>query len=111
MESNTREDILEAAKELLQRMVEVNGVDVADIACALMTTTKDLNAEFPAAAARELGWSRVPLWCGCEMDVPGSLPYCLRILILWNTEKGADEVVPIYIKGAKVLRPDLAVEG
>ena len=104
VESNTKEDIIQATKELLQKLVEVNGVKREEIACVILTTTPDLDAEFPAAAARELGWSQVALLCGHEMSVPGSLPRCLRILLLWNTEKTADELVYVYLKGAKELR-------
>ena len=102
--ANAREDILAAAKELLQGMVRANGVGVEDVACIFFTTTQDLNAEFPAVGARELGFSDTPLLCGHEMDVPGSLPMCLRILILFNTEKRADDIVHIYIRGAQGLR-------
>lgn len=104
VDANTGEDILAAAKELLQGMVSANGVQEEDVACILFTTTPDINAEFPAAAAREMGLSQVPLLCGHEMNVPGSLPMCLRILILFNTEKSAEEIVHVYIKGAKELR-------
>jgi chorismate mutase len=102
--TNTQEDILAAAKELLQEMVQVNGVQEEDVACILFTTTPDLNAAFPAAAARELGLSQIPMLCGHEMNVPGSLPMCLRILILINTKKSAEEIVHIYIRGARELR-------
>jgi len=104
VDANTREDILAATKELLREMISVNGVEAEDVACILFTTTPDLNAEFPAAAARELGLSQVPLLCGHEMNVPGSLPMCLRILILFNTEKRADEIVHVYTNGAQGLR-------
>ena len=102
--TDTKEDILAAAKELLQEMVQANGVQEEDVACILFTTTPDLKAAFPAAAARELGLSGVPMLCGHEMNVPGSLPMCLRILILINTEKSAAEIVHIYIRGAVELR-------
>ena len=102
--TNTQENILAAAKELLQEMVLVNGVQEEDVACILFTTTPDLNAAFPAAAARELGLSQIPMLCGHEMNVPGSLPMCLRILILINTKKSAEEIVHIYIRGARELR-------
>ena len=108
VESNTRDGIIRATKELLQRMTAVNGVKEEDVSCAIFTATQDLNAEFPAVAARELGWSNVALLCEQEMNVPDSLPRCLRILLLWNTEKAIDEVVHVYLKGAKELRPDLA---
>lgn len=108
VESNTREAIVEAAKELLQTMIDANGIDMDDVASAFFTTTPDLNAEFPAVAARQLGWTAVPLLCGHEMGVPGSLPLCLRILLHVNTEKSPREVVHVYIRGARALRPDLA---
>ena len=104
MDENTREHILEATRELLQMMTEANGIEVEDVCSVIFTTTPDLNAEFPAVAARELGWSDAALLCGHEMDVPGSLSMCLRILIHFNTEKSPDELVHVYIKGAKNLR-------
>jgi chorismate mutase len=104
VENNTKEDILNAGKELLQKMIEANGLVPEDVACAIFTTTQDLNAEFPAAAARQLGWSHTALLCAQEMNVPGSLQRCLRILILYNTEKSAEEIVHVYIKGATTLR-------
>ena len=104
VDSNTREDILMATKELLQKMVDANGIRVEDVASVIFTTTPDLNGEFPAAAARQMGWSNAAFLCGHEMDVPGSLPRCLRILILFNTEKRPEDIVHVYIKGAKNLK-------
>ena len=104
VENNTGEDILAATKELLQNMIEANDLKAEDIAYAYFTTTTDLNAEFPAVAARQLGWTNVALLCGHEMNVVGSLSKCLRVLVLVNTEKSADEIVHVYIKGAENLR-------
>ena len=104
---NTRDAIVTASKELLQEMIVANEVSIDDIAGILLTTTPDLNAEFPAAAARELGWSQVALICGHEMNVPGSLPQCLRILMLINTEKQAKDIVHIYLREAKQLRTEI----
>lgn len=104
VDKNTKEDILSAGKELLQKMVEANGIVPENVACAIFTTTPDLDAEFPAGAARQLGWSHTALLCAQEMNVPGSLQKCLRILILYNTEKNADEIVHVYIKGATSLK-------
>jgi len=104
VESNTKEDILNAGKDLLQKMIDANGLVPENVACAIFTTTPDLNAEFPAAAARQLGWSHAALMCAQEMNVPDSLQRCLRILILYNTEKSAEEIVHVYIKGATTLR-------
>lgn len=104
VEANTKEDILAATRELLGKIIEVNGIQPEDVVSAIFTTTQDLNAEFPAVAARQLGWTEVPLLCGHEMAVPDSLALCLRILVHVNTEKRAGEMVHIYIKGAKNLR-------
>lgn len=104
VDANTSKDILASTKELLQQMVSANEVVAEDVACIFFTTTTDLDAEFPAAAARELGFSQAPLLCAHEMNVPGSLPMCLRILILFNTEKSAEEIIHVYTKGAQVLR-------
>ncbi len=105
--ANTRDDILAGARELLGKMVESNGVEVDSVASIVFTTTHDLNAEFPAVAAREMGFSGVALLCTHEMNVPGSLPQCLRVLILVNTEKSASDINHVYIRGAEVLRSDI----
>jgi chorismate mutase len=108
--SNTREAILDATTELLERMVKLNELDVDDVASAFFSTSPDLNAEFPAVAARvALGWDHTALSCMHEMNVPGSLPMCVRILLHVNTNKRADEVVHVYLRGARALRPDLAL--
>jgi len=103
---NKKEALGAATKELLQKMIKVNKVEISDIACILFTTTSDLNAAFPAAAARELGWTQIPLLCGHEMNVPGSLPGCLRVLVLVNTDKRNDEIVHVYLGGAVTLRDE-----
>jgi chorismate mutase len=103
---NTEEAIIATTKELLQRMIKVNEVKISDIACILFTTTSDLNAAFPAAAARRLGWTQVPLLCGHEMNVPGSLSRCLRVLVLFNTDKRNEEIVHVYLGGAETLRDE-----
>ena len=107
VEANSREAILEATRELLAAMLKSNQVAVEDVASAFFTTTPDLNAEFPALAARELGWTDVALLCGHEMNVPGSLPMCLRILLHVNTDKPASAIRHVYLRGARVLRPDV----
>lgn len=110
---NDRENIMTATKRLLKEILRANEVEIDDIAAIIFTTTPDLNAEFPAAATRELGWPQhIALLCGHEMDVPGSLPCCLRILMLVNTKKKAEEITHIYLEGAKKLKDDkLAVSG
>ena len=104
VDSNTKEDILAATRELLQDMVRANDVHEEDVAAIFFTTTADLDATFPAEAARETGLSRAPLLCGQEIDVPGSLPMCLRILILFNTDKSMEDIAHVYIRGATVLK-------
>jgi chorismate mutase len=103
---NTREAILAGTRELLQHMIDANDIDPEDVASATFTTTPDLNAEFPAVAARQLGWYDQALLCGHEMAVPGALGNCIRILIHWNTTKKPQEINHIYLNGAESLRPD-----
>jgi chorismate mutase len=105
-DANTPDAILAATRELLLLIIEGNDLDSADIGSALFTTTPDLNAEFPALAARELGWHDVALMCGHEMHVPGALSKCVRVLIHWNTPKTQAEIRHVYIHGARNLRPD-----
>lgn len=110
VQANTPEAILDAAKELLETMIEVNGIEEAYVASVIFTTTPDLNAAFPAGAARKVGWRKTAL-LGCqEADVPGGLARCLRVLIHWNTPKHLDEIVHVYMHGAESLRPDLYPE-
>ena len=111
MSKNAREEILAGTLELLEAMIEANTLDVDDVASAHFTTTPDLNAEFPAVAARRsLGWTHVPLMCSHEMNVPGSLPMCVRILLHVNTDVGPHDIQHIYLRGAKALRSDLQPE-
>jgi chorismate mutase len=105
-DANSSEAILEATRQLLALMIRQNGIEPEDVASAIFTTTPDLNAEFPALAARQLGWLDVALMCHHELAVPGSLGRCVRVLLHWNTDLPADEVVHVYIKGAARLRPD-----
>lgn len=107
VETNEREAILAATRELLALMIRQNGIERDDIASVIFTVTKDLDAEFPALAARQLGWAGVPLLCGYEIDVPGSLPLCVRVLVHWNTERTACDIKHVYARGAEKLRPDL----
>ncbi len=106
VQENTPEAILEATTELLTELMRANGFQVSDVASAFFTTTRDLNAEFPAVAANRMGWFDVALLCGHEMDVPGSLAMCLRVLLHVNTEKQQRELKHIYLRGATALRPD-----
>lgn len=107
--SNSREAILEATREMLAEIIRLNDVQADDVASAYFSTTPDLNAEFPAVAARsDFGWTNIALMCGHEMAVPGSLPMCLRVMMHVNTERSQAEINHIYLRGAAALRPDLA---
>ncbi len=105
--ANTREEILTATRQLVALMMRRNGIEPKDVASAIFTTSPDLDAEFPALAARQLGWLEVPLLCGHEMAIPGSLPYCIRVLVHWNTDLPQSEIQHIYTRDAVKLRPDL----
>ena len=108
VEANTREDLLTGTRQLLALMIRQNEISPEHVGSAIFSTTVDLNAEFPALAARQLGWLDVPLLCTHEVDVPGSLRKCVRILVHWNTDKAQDEIQHVYIKDAVKLRPDLS---
>ena len=110
VDRNDRDAILAATRELLEVIVRLNGLRPEDIGYAWFTVTPDLNAEFPAFAARELGWTEVPLMCGQEIPVPGALTGCIRVLIDWNTAKSQHEVHHAFLHRAKELRPVWAVE-
>mgnify|MGYP001237795564 CR=1 FL=1 len=106
--ADSRAEILTATRQLLALMIRLNEIRGEDVASALFSTTEDLNAEFPALAARQLGWNDVPLLCTHELNVPGSLPRCIRVLVHWNTTKTQREIRHVYIKDAVRLRPDLS---
>jgi chorismate mutase len=110
VEVNEREAVLQATRELLALMVHRNGIRKEDVASGVFTTTGDITAEFPAMAARQLGWLDVPMLCGHEMSIPGSLPRCIRILLHWNTEKSQREIHHVYLRDAVRLRPDKSVQ-
>lgn len=105
---NSEEVILSATRELLEELVAANDLRVDDIVSVIFTATTDLNKAHPARAARQLGWSHVPLLCMQEMEVAPSLARCIRVLIHWNTDKPTTDIRHVYLHGAEVLRPDLA---
>src|SRR5438874_5610319 len=107
VEHNDREEILAATTELLQLLIRRNDLHAEDVASAIFTVTEDLDAEFPALAARYLGWTEVALICTREIPVPGSLEKCIRILLHVNTTRSAAEIQHVYIRGAVNLRPTL----
>jgi chorismate mutase len=106
--SNTQEAIFQATRRLLIRIVKSNRVRTEEIAGIVLTATPDLNADFPAYAARRLGWTFVPLLCACEIDVPGAMRRLIRALVLVNTHLRQDEVRHQFLGAASKLRPDLA---
>jgi chorismate mutase len=109
VEENTSDAILDATRELLVEMVASNGICPEDVASVIFTTSPDLTSEYPAVAARRLGWCEAALLCMHEMSVPHGLENCICVLVHWNTEKPASEIRHVYIKGAVKLRPDRAI--
>ena len=107
---NSERAIIAATRTLLERMVSANDIATKDIASVIFTTTPDLDAAYPARAARDLGWTDIPLLGAQEIDVPNSLPRCVRVLILWNTDRSIDQIRHIYLGAAAALRPDLVQE-
>jgi chorismate mutase len=105
------ESVLTATKELLLALVKSNPtLNPADIASVLFTVTPDLQITFPARVARDLGWTDIPLLDALEINVPGSLPHCIRVLIHWNTDLPQNAVQHVYLHDAVKLRPDLTHE-
>jgi chorismate mutase len=107
---NTTDAILKATRELLKALLAANPIQTEDIAAIYFSAAADLNAAYPAAAARQMGLTSVPLFCVQEMAVAGSLPRCIRILLLWNTNLAQDQIHPVYLGEARQLRPDLTTD-
>ncbi len=105
--TDDRDQILTATRQMLGLLIRRNSIDAKDLASATFTVTQDLTSEFPALAARQLGWIEVPLLCGYEISVPGSLPRCIRVLLHWNTDRSQSEIQHVYLHEAARLRPDL----
>lgn len=109
--ANTAEAIVEATDELLKELIRANDLDSSEVCFAFFTTTHDLTAEFPAFAARRLGWVDVPLLCSHDMDVrlpnPRGVPMCIRILLLYNTESPQSAMRGVYLRGAQAIKADL----
>ena len=107
VDENSAEAILNATEEMMRWLIEQNGIQEEDVASILFTSTPDLNAAFPAKAARNMGWRHVALMGFQEIDVPEGLKMCVRVLIHWNTEKNNRELKHAFLRGAAALRPDL----
>ncbi|HBN09609.1 MAG TPA: chorismate mutase [Cyanobacteria bacterium UBA8530] len=108
VQKNESSEILAASRELLEKIALENDLVIEDIVSAFFTMTPDLDAEFPAVAARGLGWNHIPLLCSQEIPVQGSLPHCIRVLIHLYTKRTPDSIRHLYLRQAAVLRPDLA---
>lgn len=109
--ANEGKAIFDATTELLRVLTDLNGLRPDDIGYIWFTVTPDLDAAFPADAARAgLGWTEVPLICGREIPVPGALGMCIRVLVAWNTAKSQKEIRHAFLRGAKSLRPAWAIE-
>jgi chorismate mutase len=109
--SNDASAIVEATAELLGQLVSLNAIEPEEVAFAYFTTTRDLDAEYPALAARQMGWVDVPLLCGHDMDVrqpnPRGVARCVRILLLYNTDRPQREMHHAYLRGAEAIKQDL----
>jgi chorismate mutase len=108
VEENSAVAIAAGTKELLAEIVKANSLEVAQIISVLLTATPDLNAAFPAAAAREVGFESTPLLCAVEIDVPGALSRVIRAMVTVETSAPLNEIAHIYLGGAKALRRDIA---
>lgn len=104
---NTADEVLVATQELLGAMMERNGIEHDDVVSVLFTTTPDLTATFPATAARGVGFGDVPLLCASEIDVPGSMPRCIRVLMHIYTTHDRERLRHVYLRNAQSLRDDL----
>jgi chorismate mutase len=107
-ESDHPEAILETTRGLLEAILAANPtLQAEDMVSILFTVTGDLTSAYPARAAREMGWTEVPLMCALEIPVPGSLPRCVRVLLHWNTHLPQNQIQHVYLGAAASLRPDL----
>jgi chorismate mutase len=107
VEKNTADEILGATRTLLEELIAANEIEEEEVASVIFTTTPELNAAFPAKAARDMGWSRVALLGTQEIAAANGIPMCIRVLVHWNTEKSLDEITHVYMREAEMLRADL----
>ncbi|WP_084956438.1 chorismate mutase [Thermoactinospora rubra] len=108
VEANDRDAIIEATTELVSEVMRRNDLTPDDVISVLFTATPDLTAEFPALAARKLGFHEVPLICCTEIDVPGALPRVVRLMAHVETDRPRSRIQHVYLRGAVVLRQDIA---
>lgn len=107
LEQDTREQILGRVTELVQQVMDANGLQVDDFISVIFTATSDLHAEFPAYAARRLGFGEIPLICARELEIEGSMPRVVRLMAHVETELPRSDVTHVYLHGASALRSDL----
>ncbi len=110
VDSNDKDEIITKTGEMIRAVIERNRIQIDDIASAIFTVTDDIDEEFPAVAARKLGWIYTPLLCTREIPVKGSLQKCIRVLLHINSDLKQDEIIHVYLHEAKKLRPDLDKE-
>lgn len=107
VEMNDRICIEEAVTELLSALKKANSLNLENIGAVIFSSTADLNSTFPAAGARKMGWSDVPLFGTLEIDKPDGIALCIRVLILYNTEQQQQAIQHVYLRNAVSLRPDI----
>jgi chorismate mutase len=108
VDANDRDAIIEATAELVSEVMARNELTTDDVISVLFTTTPDLTAEFPALAARKIGFHDVPLMCASEIDVPGAMPLVVRLMAHVMTSRARSEIQHVYLRGAAALRLDIA---
>jgi chorismate mutase len=111
VERNEREAILQATRELVEAIVRQNELDAEETVAMLFTASRDLDAAYPAQAVRDMGWQHVPMLCAQEMAVAGALPRCIRVLVLVCRDRPNRPLRHVYLREARVLRPDWSMEG
>lgn len=110
VENNSKDEIIEATKNMLDEIIEKNEIEVCDLVTLIFTMTRDLDKVYPAVAGRELGIVNASLMCVDELYIEGSLEKCIRVMVQFYSNKSQKDVKHIYLKGAKFLRPDLLEE-
>lgn len=107
-ESDQPDAILSATRELLRAILEANPtLQTSDLASVFFSVTEDIHSAYPAQAARQLGWTQVPMMCMQEIWVPGGLARCIRVLLHWNVDLPQESIHHVYLGAAATLRPDL----
>ena len=108
VDADEREQVLEATAELVAEVMRRNALETDDVISVLFTATPDLTSEFPALAARKIGFTDVPLICAAEISVPHALPRVVRLMAHVETDRPRSELQHVYLRGAQALRLDIA---